>query len=454
MKKLLYFYIIFAFLLAACATQPTQAVLQPVEELPIPPEPEILEETQAAPQPAASEVPPAVIDEEIFLPLKIEPPPEPQVPPEPETELEPPEAAVIPEIEPPIEPQTPPQALKIESPSEQQIPQESRLPPEPQVPPEPETALEPPEAAVIPVDMAAVEPPIEPQPPQESQLPAQSAPRTEPQIPPQAVPQAVLQTPPLPPPPVIPSQDPEEAPSESTGSMEFVPDTPETVETAPPAPIVPSRRVTASVNQSLDILYPGTGWVYLGEQGTSGLVSYIGRKQIGGNTVFTLHADKAGQTLLQFYRSDGLTRSDVNVYVELTITDIADIVSTPLEEAPQTELQPDVSRSDVLPREPSGPPSVAVTPSNSDLYTQTQTAFQAADFAKAAELIEQSLAEAIDDRALFLKGQIYEAKSPVRNIRLSLDAYQQLVNTFPLSPLHLDAQKRITYLRRFYFTIN
>jgi hypothetical protein len=88
------------------------------------------------------------------------------------------------------------------------------------------------------------------------------------------------------------------------------------------------------------------------------------------------------------------------------------------------------------------------------MYVSAKTAFQSADFSKAAELVEQVLTAAINDKALFLKGQIYEAKSPVRDIRLSLNAYQQLVDTFPFSPLHSDAQKRITYLKRFYFTIN
>ena len=57
------------------------------------------------------------------------------------------------------------------------------------------------------------------------------------------------------------------------------------------------------------------------------------------------------------------------------------------------------------------------------------------------------------DELYWLYGQFYEANTPSRNILLSLDYYQRLVNEFPQSSRYNDARGRITYLERFYIHI-
>ena len=57
------------------------------------------------------------------------------------------------------------------------------------------------------------------------------------------------------------------------------------------------------------------------------------------------------------------------------------------------------------------------------------------------------------DKILFLKGQIYEAKAAIRNMKEELQAYTQLVTEFPNSALWKRAKDRITYIERFYFSI-
>ena len=59
----------------------------------------------------------------------------------------------------------------------------------------------------------------------------------------------------------------------------------------------------------------------------------------------------------------------------------------------------------------------------------------------------------LSDEALWLLGQLYEANSPLRDIRLSLEYYQRLIREYPQSPLVLDAQRRISFIERFYFNI-
>ena len=57
------------------------------------------------------------------------------------------------------------------------------------------------------------------------------------------------------------------------------------------------------------------------------------------------------------------------------------------------------------------------------------------------------------DEAWWLYGQLLEANSPSRDIRLALEYYRRLVREFPLSPRVPEAQRRISYLERFYFNI-
>ncbi len=57
------------------------------------------------------------------------------------------------------------------------------------------------------------------------------------------------------------------------------------------------------------------------------------------------------------------------------------------------------------------------------------------------------------DEALYLKGQILEAKSEVRDIKGALEAYTSLTKNYPASKLWDDANKRIIYLKRFYLEV-
>ncbi|MCR5724163.1 MAG: hypothetical protein K6G80_03660 [Treponema sp.] len=82
----------------------------------------------------------------------------------------------------------------------------------------------------------------------------------------------------------------------------------------------PSRSVTLKKNQYLDIVYPGSGWVYLGETDGTKLFTYFGRKLGTSDTTFTLRSRNAGQTMLHFYKTDALTGSYIDDYLAITIT--------------------------------------------------------------------------------------------------------------------------------------
>ncbi|MBQ2314543.1 MAG: hypothetical protein II187_06540 [Treponema sp.] len=86
-----------------------------------------------------------------------------------------------------------------------------------------------------------------------------------------------------------------------------------------PSEIVPSRSVTLKKNQNLDIVYPGSGWIYLGETSGSTLLRYAGRKLSADTTSFTLLAQENGSAVLHFFKNDALTGKYIEDYLEVSI---------------------------------------------------------------------------------------------------------------------------------------
>ncbi|MCR5218303.1 hypothetical protein, partial [Treponema sp.] len=86
-----------------------------------------------------------------------------------------------------------------------------------------------------------------------------------------------------------------------------------------PQEITASRSVSLQKNQYLEVIYPGSGWVYLGEKDDTELMRYFGRKRNSGKTSFTLRARAEGTTLLHFYKNDPLTGRYLDDYLEIII---------------------------------------------------------------------------------------------------------------------------------------
>lgn len=81
----------------------------------------------------------------------------------------------------------------------------------------------------------------------------------------------------------------------------------------------PSRTVSLSRNQPLEVVYPGNGWIYLGEVEDKGLIRYAGRHIGEENTVFDLRTRGSGTTVLHFYKNDALTASFIDDWLEVVI---------------------------------------------------------------------------------------------------------------------------------------
>lgn len=101
----------------------------------------------------------------------------------------------------------------------------------------------------------------------------------------------------------------------------------------------PSRSITIKNNQYLDAVYPGAGWVYLGEKKEEGegggkKVVFKGRKLGETETQFTLRAQRAGKALLHFYKNDVLTNNYIDDYLEVIVLEDAALVTEPHAIAP------------------------------------------------------------------------------------------------------------------------
>ncbi len=94
-------------------------------------------------------------------------------------------------------------------------------------------------------------------------------------------------------------------------------------------------------------------------------------------------------------------------------------------------------------------------PEEVNLLALAQEAYYNEDYTQAADYVNSFLSSSKTnlDAGLYLKGQIYEAASDIRNIRMALDAYQQVISGYPLSPFWQQAKNSEIYLSRIYFDI-
>ena len=96
------------------------------------------------------------------------------------------------------------------------------------------------------------------------------------------------------------------------------------------------------------------------------------------------------------------------------------------------------------------------TSANPDsLLQEAQLLYNEKEYKTALSKLNQFFEYSTDNRdeALYLKGQILEAKSEVRDIKGAIDAYTTLTKNYPASKYWDDANKRIIYLKRFYLEV-
>ena len=277
--------------------------------------------------------------------------------------------------------------------------------------------------------------------------------------------------------------------------------------------ITPSRSVTLKKFEYLDVTYPGTGWIYMGLTDNSKDIAYFGRKLGTKDTKFSLQARAAGTKIIHFYRNDPLTGQYLDDYIEVVIKaengsnkthieapeyklpvqkkekpakkveeaaeEITEEKSTETpavkETSTDTTTAKETSTKAVSSEKPAAQTSEKTAPATETIKEETpssavkaesslnpesllkeaQLLYNEKEYSSALNKLNQYFEYSTDNRdeALYLKGQILEAKSDVRNIKGAIDAYTTLTKNYPASKLWDSANKRIIYLKRFYLEV-
>lgn len=276
-------------------------------------------------------------------------------------------------------------------------------------------------------------------------------------------------------------------------------------------PVIPSRSVSMKNSQYLDIVYPGKGWIYLGEEDGKNLMRYFGRKIGDKNTSFSLRSREEGKTILHFYKNDQLTGAFIDDYLEVEIKgknssaerilapDYSSIVPPAQKNVNQekisspeisnqknelSETSPKISEEKTVDKKDSENENLAtqnsaeisssneVVPSQEissisieknnssdssvdELLKAAQEKFNSKKYKDSLACLESFFEKADSriDEGLFLQAQIFESNSSERNIKNALDNYETIVRRYPQSPIWKKASERVTYLKKFYFNI-
>lgn len=260
----------------------------------------------------------------------------------------------------------------------------------------------------------------------------------------------------------------------------------------------PSRSMTAKNNQYVDIIYPGRGWIYMGEdEGKDQILRYFGRKLGTENTTFTLRTTKSGETVLHFYKNDVLKGEYIDDYLEIKVLEESakpnerakapsyeeSVPQKPVRLEKKAETQEETQKTDEIKNieektsdneqklssqdetnlkkndvskevsKPEQKKSLKVDTKN--LLEQAKKDFEAKSYAQALSEVQHYLdtQNTRIDEALFLQGQILEADSEVKNIKSAIDSYNSLIKNYPASTFWQEANRRKIYLNRYYVNI-
>lgn len=264
----------------------------------------------------------------------------------------------------------------------------------------------------------------------------------------------------------------------------------------------PSRSMTAKNNQYVDIIYPGRGWIYMGEdEGKDQILRYFGRKLGTENTTFTLRTTKSGETVLHFYKNDVLKGEYIDDYLEIKVLEESakpnerakapsyeeSVPQKPVRLEKKAETQEETKKTDEIKNieektsgdeqklssqdktnlkqndvskevsndvsKPEQKKSLKIDTKN--LLEQAKKDFEAKSYAQALSEVQQYLdtQNTRIDEALFLQGQILEADSEVKNIKSAIDSYNSLIKNYPASTFWQEANRRKIYLNRYYVNI-
>ncbi|MFQ3619894.1 MAG: hypothetical protein SNJ78_03005 [Spirochaetales bacterium] len=246
------------------------------------------------------------------------------------------------------------------------------------------------------------------------------------------------------------------------------------------------RRIESEVGKTLRVVLPGLGWIFLGEEGGTNKVRYLGKEVQTESTIFSFTLQEEGTTILRFQQQDLPARTTLYESVQVSSTSPVASASPIFPSSPSPVPPSDkIDKPPIQPAQPaqttqSAQPSPFTQPTQSAPGSSTLSTATSPSTARVSpegerpneprayveqllkekkypetvqvlELIIQQEEETQGqelDQWYFLLAQLYETVAEVRNIRRALFYYEKLRNTFPFSPYWDEADYRSRYIRR------
>lgn len=239
-------------------------------------------------------------------------------------------------------------------------------------------------------------------------------------------------------------------------------------------PVAETRLETAR-GQGFELRFPGSGWVYLGDEDGMDGIKYNARRFEDSQAVFSLNPERSGEYLLRFHRQNPIDGSTEVSLIRVVVTDKAAMVpasvpatasaastatvpTAPATSAPATST-PSASSRVSTPTVPAAPAPEAPAPASSALSDPEALLRLARDELDAKRV--QSAIEALDrylslfpyggDEAYYLYALACEQDTPFRDIKRSYEYYKRVRDQYPRSPRWKAAAERVAYLERHYF---
>jgi len=237
-----------------------------------------------------------------------------------------------------------------------------------------------------------------------------------------------------------------------------------------------NRSMVMNNNQKLLVSFPGTGWIYLGDEYNSDIFIFDKRDIFEDSTDFTLKSNNSGTALLHFFKQDLLTNEPINDYLLVTVNpkkgkletiEAPDFSYNDVEEDNLEEIiEEDYYDYGIIEDEPEvmffADDSFGFVEESADTKEILDLAQAFIDDKMVVEALDQldyyfavigDTTDNYTDYALFMKAKLLEENPEVKNIKESVACYKQLVAEFPDSKYWNQAKQRITYLERFYFSV-
>ncbi len=256
------------------------------------------------------------------------------------------------------------------------------------------------------------------------------------------------------------------------------------------------RKVKLYKGQRLEVVYPGEGWVYLGETSAQKGIKYQQRIIQNDASIFNFSTEKTGTYILNFSYfdvfSDNFVTDALMVKVEEEKEGVNNTVRAP-DYKGEVKINKKAKKTKNA-RKPKKTKKTSKIKQNRKENTETEEyVYDTPDILsvdeddeltemsddssnlsanemleKIRELVDAARAEEalklIDsyfmqysnnlDEAWFLRGQAYELNGKQKNVKKALQAYKTLTRAYPSSNRWSEADARIRYIKKFYINID